>query len=142
MTNSASENLIMLIDDDESSHFLNKILIEEVVGEGIEKVSFQMAPKAISYLDKLAEEKRFLQILIFLDINMPVMNGFEFLDRIKERYSNAHFRLIIVMLTSSIHPRDHERSKNYAVFQYLVKPLDQIVLRPIMIENRIPVLDE
>lgn len=137
---SATDNLIMLIDDDESANFLNNIYVEEVVGEEIKKVSFQSAPHAISYLDKLAIEKRFLQILIFLDINMPVMDGFEFLDKIKGRYERSEMRLIINMLTSSIHPRDYERAQHYPIFQYLVKPLSHKVLRQIMVEHKIPVL--
>ncbi|MGB4973973.1 MAG: response regulator, partial [Cyclobacteriaceae bacterium] len=62
--------------------------------------------------------------VIFLDIDMPLMDGFQFLDEFEKLTSNTKKSCKIVMLTSSINPQDFDRSKKYSnVKLYLNKPL-------------------
>ncbi|MBC5993670.1 response regulator [Pontibacter cellulosilyticus] len=119
---------VLLIDDDETTNFLNRRLLERLgVTENIR--TFVNGKQAFDYLYNISNNNYdttnkdyFQPQLIFLDINMPVMDGFEMLD-LYERL-NADFRKNIVMavLTSSTHPQDTETSKKYAA-EYLTKPL-------------------
>jgi CheY-like chemotaxis protein len=64
--------------------------------------------------------------VIFLDIDMPLMDGFQFLDEFEKLGSNTKEKCKIVMLTSSINPQDVNKSKNYLyVKKYINKPLSQ-----------------
>ncbi|AHM60706.1 two-component response regulator [Flammeovirgaceae bacterium 311] len=116
----------MIIDDDETTCFLNKIFLEDLqVTEEVD--CFQDPQEAFSFLkeaylnDSIRDQG---PELIFLDINMPVMNGFEFLEKVKqEKLLNEICSQRIVMYTSSKHPKDLERAKQYDILDYVQKPL-------------------
>jgi CheY-like chemotaxis protein len=85
-----------------------------------EVVAFENPNQALEYLHEAQGDMD--SWLIFLDINMPEMDGWEFADQ----YSAFHVASsnVLVMLTSSIDPRDEERAKKHAVIcDYRTKPL-------------------
>lgn len=115
---------IVLIDDDSVINFLHKELIaiaspDTVVHE------FQSSKNAFSWLQNKLQESNEKSSTIFLDINMPEMNGFEFLDALDEVIKGKevnHYK--IVMVSSSLNDRDRERALSYKmVGDYLEKPL-------------------
>ena|ERR1700741_2524261 len=110
------EKLILLIDDDPLSNIFNSMLIKKSHPEaGIYAIT--SAREAISYLK---DHDNKVPGLIFLDLNMPVMNGWDFL----EEYKKLHLEINIVLVTSSDDSRDISRSREYKeVKQYLVKPM-------------------
>ena len=62
--------------------------------------------------------------LIFLDINMPMMNGFQFLDNLSEQLIEFLHSSKVVMLSSSVDPRDIEKAKHYPIVKdFISKPL-------------------
>jgi CheY-like chemotaxis protein len=94
-------NTIMLIDDDEPTNFLSKMLIEEAhCAEHIQVA--ESGKMALDYLSK----SNVSPDLIFLDINMPAMNGWEFLDKYKELEKGKQGKIVIIMLTTSLNPDD------------------------------------
>ena len=109
-------NSILLIDDDDATNFFNKMVIE---GVGYSS-DIEIQTSGQSALDYLKHEPNFPS-LIFLDINMPGMDGWEFLDHFQATFNGK--QVIIVMLTTSQNPEDQSNSKKYNVHRFLSKPL-------------------
>jgi CheY-like chemotaxis protein len=117
---------VMLIDDNEIDNLINQKMIEAaVVAENI--YTHTSAKSAIEFLrnvEKLEVADKVLPDVIFLDIDMPLMDGFQFLDEFEKLGNSVKKKCSIIMLTSSINPQDFARSKKYtSVKQYLNKPL-------------------
>lgn len=117
---------VMLIDDNEIDNLINQKMIEAAsVTENI--YTHTGAKSAIEFLrnmEKLDVAEKVLPDVIFLDIDMPLMDGFQFLDEFEKLSNVAKKKCKIVMLTSSINPQDFNRSKKYNnVKLYLNKPL-------------------
>ncbi len=120
---------VMLIDDNEIDNLINKKMIEAAnIAEHIyvhsgakSAIEFLRNVEAISELSP-----KILPEIIFLDIDMPLMDGFQFLDLFSKLKEETKKRCSIVMLTSSINPQDMSKSKNYTyVKKYINKPLTQ-----------------
>ena len=122
-------NCVLLIDDDEPTNVLHQIILEEV---GIVK-DIQVAQsgyEGIDYLKSCLANINNIQPrlpeLIFLDINMPGMNGFEFLDEYRKLGIEEQEEVKIIMLTTSLNPDDEEKSKLInEVSSYQNKPLTE-----------------
>ena len=118
---------ILLIDDDVNTNFYNRILFEQAkVSDDI--LEFQNAKEGLDYLKNENEVS-----LILLDINMPIMNGWQFLeayDQLDEKQKEA---IIVVMLTSSINIDDQEKaSKYHSVKKFIRKPISPELINEIM----------
>lgn len=100
-------NCVLLIDDDEPTNFLSRINIEEA--ECAEHI--QIADSGSKALDYIAESNN-CPDLIFLDINMPAMNGWEFIEQYKKLKKVKHGNIIIIMLTTSLNPDDRVKANS------------------------------
>jgi two-component SAPR family response regulator len=108
--------LILLIDDDPLSNVFNTMMIKKN-HPGTEVSAITNARDALKYLN---DDKRKRPELIFLDLNMPVMNGWDFL----EEYKKLNLEINIVLVTSSDDSRDISKAKEYKEIKYyLVKPI-------------------
>lgn len=67
--------------------------------------------------------------LVLLDINMPIMDGFEFLEHLQTSVDLSSAPIKIVLVSSSMHFRDQAKAKQYPVFDYIQKPLTLEKLR-------------
>lgn len=116
----------MLIDDNEIDNLINQKMVEAAA---ITKHIYihTGAKSAIEFLrnvEKLEIASQVLPDIIFLDIDMPLMDGFQFLDEFEKLMATTKKKCQIIMLTSSINPQDFNRSKKYQnVKLYLNKPL-------------------
>ena len=117
---------VMVIDDNDSDLLYARIMLER--SGNIETVlTFESAQLA---LDFLGTAHHTAIDLILLDINMPEMSGYEFLQAYEGLRSAGKARAVIVMLTSSPDPRDRERALAFAsVRSYVTKPIDLATAR-------------
>jgi CheY-like chemotaxis protein len=122
----ASGKTILFVDDDEISNFVSVKTIEDAdIAENI--VSVTSAQEALEMINKGLEEDQHNNIpdLIFLDINMPVMSGWDFLEEYRKIKSTIKKRVVIIILTSSVYQQDKEKASTYQeVDDYTLKPLN------------------
>ncbi|MDF9795800.1 CheY-like chemotaxis protein [Catalinimonas alkaloidigena] len=115
---------VFVIDDDPINNIIFQKL-SEFVDFAEEIIPFLSAVDSLDYLQKLEEEQAPPPNIIFLDIRMPIVNGWEFLERLSKLNKNHYFEgTAIYMLTSSSEQSDINKAKNYhLVTDYIVKPL-------------------
>jgi CheY-like chemotaxis protein len=122
---------ILLVDDDEITNFVHETLIEKM--EITQQILVALNGQEALDLIKQGKVNDFgSNSLIILDINMPVMNGFEFLAAYHQLDERLRQSLLIVMLTSSVNPKDVERIKQLGVEDILHKPLNEDKLRAVV----------
>lgn len=124
---------LLLVDDDPTTNFFNRHLISKmnIFDEIHEAANGQLA------LDKIAElnERGEVPDMILLDINMPIMNGFEFLDHYNLLDDKIKSCVVVCMLTTSLAQEDLERSKGYAILNdYIDKPLYEAKMRELILK--------
>ncbi len=121
---------VMLIDDNEIENFVNKKLIESSEFSAATECCLS-AESALEQIRKCSLEE--LPEIIFLDIKMPGMDGFGFLDEFAMLSPEIHQRIKIIMLSTSESFKDLNRAnKNRFVYRFLNKPLLQQVLDAIV----------
>src|SRR5690606_6575394 len=131
-------DLVLLIDDDDTTNYLNKRLLNEMK-VAREILILKNGKEAIDYLSKACGDQPEAAYkcpdLIFLDIKMPTMDGFEFLEEYQRLGLDARDYVIILMLTSSASFYDLERIKNFKkVKKHYSKALTAHDVREILAE--------
>jgi response regulator of citrate/malate metabolism len=111
---------VLIIDDDPGVLFLHKIIVRE--GNLCKTpITFSEAEKALDFI--LPIDTNSSRILIFLDINMPKIDGWKFLELLEEKVSHADIR--VVMVTSSLSKSEREKANDFSlVIDYWEKPMN------------------
>jgi len=120
-------NHIVLIEDNETTSFLNNRLLSRL-GVARQVTSFSKAEEALNFLWGDAAPNPAAQItpdLVFVDLKMPGMNGFDFLERYSQLPADAQERTVVAVLTTSMHGADTARVAQYPNVEYLTKPLTE-----------------
>ncbi len=109
---------LMLIDDDPVDQLLHRRIVERS-GLVDEILQFRDPEHALAHLHEGHQPDA-----ILLDIRMPRMSGFEFLDAALDEIGERFSSVVVLMLTTSLDPRDQARAARYDVVkEYLFKPL-------------------
>ena len=125
---------ILLVDDDEATNFLHKIVVQRSECTNHLEVALN-GEEALQYLHSAYNDAHPRPDLILLDINMPIMNGWEFLDEYQKLKPEQKSKTVIVMLTTSLNPDDRQRSSEIPEINgFKNKPLDEEVLLNILKE--------
>lgn len=119
----------MLVDDDDDDNFFHE---KEIIENDLAKTVIvkDSVKKALEYLKAKNDPS---SDLIFLDINMPGMSGWDFLEEYNKLDKELQNKTIIIMLSTSSNPRDIEKAKSLAsVSDYINKPLKKEMVEAIL----------
>jgi len=127
---------IFLIDDDPLFVFLTRKIISSTATTS-EISEFSDGQTAIDFLNNIADSPELLPDIIFLDLSMPVMDGWQFLKEYVLLEPRLKKKITLYIVSSSISPHDLERSKTFQVVSdFLIKPLEEERIAEII--NRCP----
>lgn len=116
-------NSILVIDDSKYDRFIASEILEDYV-EVLNFVSIDSAQNALEYLQSIEDNPKGLPEIILLDIKMPIMDGFDFLQKFDEFPESIKTSCKIFMLSSSIDPNDFQKAqKSKYVVDFIEKPL-------------------
>ncbi|KYG72691.1 response regulator [Roseivirga echinicomitans] len=114
---------VCVIDDDDIYQFTIVKSLEPI--KSVKNITvFSDGEEAINFLSDNLSEENSLPDVILLDINMPIMDGFQFMEEYVKIKSKIGKRITIYMVSSSVDPVDIERVKNISdISEYILKPL-------------------
>lgn len=129
-------DLILIIDDHLIDVFITSKIIEST--QLAKKVLEYNSPfMALDYLRKNETEPEWIPDLIMLDINMPLVDGFRFMDEFARLGENVKKKTRIVFLSSSLNPSEIERAeKNPYVLKFITKPLTADKLKQLLAKRK------
>ena len=115
---------ILLVDDDDTTNFLNQTLLRRMAisDQVLVAVNGQEALDLLHAHCELPTSPT-CPVLILLDMKMPRMNGFEFLRAYAQRPERENPTVVIIMLTTSLNPKDVAQMQDLPIADYLTKPL-------------------
>jgi CheY-like chemotaxis protein len=125
---------VLIVDDDAVSSYLIHLTIQQIdIAEHIATVL--NGKEALDFLqhhclDENREE--FCPAFILLDLNMPIMDGFEFLEAFQGKYAAYADKITICILSSSSAEKDQQKALKYSVAGFITKPLTEEKLKPIL----------
>jgi CheY-like chemotaxis protein len=123
---------IMLVDDNRNDNFFHEREIKKNNKSTI-VISKSSGMDALDYLKSTKDNKEMVPDLILLDINMPGMNGWEFLKEYNRLEKDLQSRVIVIMLTTSDNPDDEAKAKEFNfVSEYITKPLTKETMEDII----------
>jgi CheY-like chemotaxis protein len=115
---------ILLIDDDYVFNFLTKTVIVKMGFADNIQVALN-GQEALDLIQEYQESSGSLPDFIFLDLNMPIMNGFEFLEVFKKMDFEGKEKIRIAIVTSSSDIEDIEKAHSYGIKYFMPKPISE-----------------
>ncbi|MFN0050401.1 MAG: response regulator [Cytophagales bacterium] len=127
---------IMIIDDEPVNNFICRRTIEHF-DPNIEVIEFEKAKDALTYFEGQSKKKeQKLPDILFLDLNMPMMDGWQFLEQYKNLMPYFNNDIDLFLLTSSSFEGDLKRARSFPVISYYItKPLTIGVLEKIKLHQ-------
>ena len=121
-----------IVDDDPIHQFGMKMLMRKL-GFSKEVMVFNNGQEAIEALWDLVQAKLPFPNVIFLDLNMPIKDGWGFLDEFVQIPNRNREKVLLYVVSSSINPCDREKAKEYSVVSnYMVKPIKESELKDVL----------
>ena len=115
----------LLVDDDEISNFIHKRVILSADPDAV-VTEIQSSVQAIAFLNERVRSGEALPDFLFIDINMPELNGFDILQEIQKTMNTHLQNMKVYMVSSSLYDRDKERALQFSfVNGFIEKPLSK-----------------
>ena len=125
-------NCILLVDDDPDDNLFHQIIINKM--NIVHTIA--IAKNGLEALAFLKKEEQVPPEIIFLDINMPKMNGWEFMEEYKHLDAKQKSKVLVVMLTTSANPDDKRKAKELAdLTGFQTKPLSKEMINELLQEH-------
>lgn len=125
----------LIVDDDHSTNFLHKMALRKLLGD-VDVKDFVMPETALEYIGTEFNHQHDEKTTLFLDINMPTITGWDFLEKFDTFPESIKNHFNIYILSSSIDPADIQRAKlNPLVIDFIEKPLNKAILIKLFKEN-------
>lgn len=125
MRNRCVQNCILMVDDDQINNFINLKLFRKLNIAHELKTALN-GDEALRHINEYCVSgKGCCPWLIFLDINMPVMNGFEFIEAYQKLSFENKEKIRIIILTTSSNPKDMAKIKELGINEFMNKPLTE-----------------
>ncbi|SHI39621.1 response regulator [Pseudozobellia thermophila] len=125
---------ICIIDDDAISVFgLKRGLKKLYPSKDLDPVVFENGLDALEDFEQRRRDGQKLPTIIFIDLNMPVLGGWEFMDEFSNSHPSKETWPEIFIMSSSINPDDHEKARFYGLEgHYLTKPVNKETLEKVL----------
>lgn len=126
--NHINDFVVVVVDDSD----MDRYLVKRYLNKREEFVEIIEAESGVEFLDSICDTHRLdalstKKIIVLMDINMPLMDGFETAQALQQRIEKgeAPSSLVVMMFTSSDNPEDKKRAEQIAIVEgYIVKPMD------------------
>jgi len=119
-------SLVLSVDDDKVTQMLNQMIFTRSSFSN-KTITFMNGKEILTFFEQLVNNEIKpveLPAIIFLDLNMPVMGGWEFLESFCSKYASQFPEIKVVILSSTINPEEREKAiSNNNVIDFLSKPL-------------------
>ncbi|WP_246070140.1 response regulator [Mangrovivirga cuniculi] len=126
-----SIDLVMLVDDNDTDNFISKRIIE-ITGFAKNVEIKNSGKSALEYIEQNKDNPEKLPNIIFLDINMPIVDGFVFLYEFEKFAEIVKDKCKVIILSSSDNKRDIDKIvNNDHVIKFITKPLTENALQEI-----------
>jgi CheY-like chemotaxis protein len=123
---------VFVIDDDDIYQFTIGVTLKSIPQVGSIN-TFCDGAEALEHILAHQNEENELPDIIFLDINMPVMDGFQFMEEFNELLPKLNKNIKVYMVSSSMDPKDMKKAKRIdEISDYLVKPLNSKDIKEIL----------
>jgi CheY-like chemotaxis protein len=135
MQDDSKIGLVMLVDDNDTDNFISKRIIE-ITNFANEVIVKSSGKSALDYLSENKNNIDALPEIIFLDINMPIVDGFVFLYEFETFNDTIKDKCKVIILSSSDNKRDIDKIvNNDYVIKFITKPLTETALQEIKLVN-------
>lgn len=129
---------LIVIDDEPIQHFIMGKMLTLYVSTATDDITYSdNGVEVLEFLDTNRNNFANLPDIIFLDLNMPIMNGWDFLEQFKSIQKTIIKPILIYVISSSIDPVDISKSRRYlSVKDYIIKPMTKLALQKIFAGNQ------
>lgn len=127
------EKRVLLIDDDKICNFITEATLNRL-GIAREITAALNGKEALQLINDYFTGSRTIPDIILLDLNMPIMDGFQFLEAFKKLENPKKEKVLIIVLTSSENPDDIVKVKKLGIDHFMTKPLNEEKLIAILKE--------